>query len=363
MKRCIGCAIPNTRPDTAFIGNVCSACVNYGKRVDVDWAERKRELISLLDRHNGSCLVPSSAGKDSHAQALFLKSLGADVTAVTARTCYLTPLGRANIENLARHVKTVEVVPNLTVRAKLNRLGMELVGDASWPQHASIWAIPFRAAVDLNIPLMFFGENSQDAYGGPIGSETAKQMTRRWTSEFGGMGGLRAADFVGMEGITERDMRDYALPSDTDIGRIGVEAHFLGAYQPWSSRGNAEVAIAHGMQTMLPCEANWWDFENLDCLMTQIHDAQMYRKYGYGRGAAQISVDIRDGIVSRDEAMEWIRKHDGLLTDKYLGLEIGALLDHLGMTRKRLIELLDQFTNWELFSHVENDRPILKDAG
>jgi hypothetical protein len=142
-------------------------------------------------------LVPSSGGKDSTYQVLTLLELGADVTVVTARTCHLTAIGRANIDNLARYARTIEVVPNMTVRAKLNRLGLELVGDISWPEHAAIFSTPFRVAVETGHTLLMYGENPQDQYGGPLGTEEARTMTRRWVTEFGGFLGLRPSDFVG----------------------------------------------------------------------------------------------------------------------------------------------------------------------
>ena len=75
-----------------------------------------------------------------------MQALGAEVTVVTARTCHLTEIGRQNIDNLARYARTIEVTPNMTVRAKLNRLGLELVGDISWPEHAAIFSTPFSVA-------------------------------------------------------------------------------------------------------------------------------------------------------------------------------------------------------------------------
>ena len=361
LLRCSRCVMPNTRPDVPFFDGVCGACLNHGKRPAIDWGARHAELFALLDRHDGRVIVPSSGGKDSSYIALRLKELGAEVTAVTATTCYLTPIGRSNLDNLARHVKTVEVTPRKDVRAKLNKMGLELVGDASWPQHASIWAIPFRHAVDSRIPLLMWGENSQCQYGGPVGSDEARQMTRRWCSEFGGLNGLRAADFVDMHGITEADMRDYQLPSDAELSAAGVEGHFLGAYELWDSRRNARVAIEHGMRAELPCDANWWEFENLDCFMTAWHDVGMYRKFGYGRGCAQISIDVRDGLISRDEAMQWVKEHDGLFPEEYAGVTTREGLDRIGMTRDELMRILDKFTDWSLFSGVVNDRPLLKE--
>jgi hypothetical protein len=216
-------------------------------------------------------------------------------------------------------------------------------------------------AVALQTPLIMWGENSQDAYGGPAGSESAKQMTRRWCAEFGGLNGMRASDFVGLDGIREEDMADYQLPTDAQMVAVGVEGHFLGAYEQWSSRRNAQVALENGMQTMLPCPANWWSFENLDCFATAWHDAGMYRKFGFGRGCCQISVDVRDGRIDRADALEWVRHHDGLFPESYCGVTLGEALGAIGMTRHRLMELMDRFTNWALFDRVEAGRPILKE--
>lgn len=356
LVRCSKCVMPNTRPDTPFVDGVCQACINYANRPSIDWEARKGMLTALLDRHDGRVIVPSSGGKDSTYIALTLKAMGADVTAVTATTCHLTALGRANIDNLAKHVRTIEVTPNMTVRAKLNRLGLEMVGDISWPEHASIFSVPFRMAKALGINLLMYGENPQDCYGGPQGSEQAMQMTRRWTSEYGGFLGLRPADFVGVDGITGRDMADYEFPAD--IG--GVEAHFLGAYQEWDSRRNAEMAISAGMQLELPCVSNWWSWENLDNAQTGLHDYFGWLKYGYGRGCAQISVDVRAGRIDRESALQWVEVHDGdpgypfvavgskyhyALPYPYAGVRIGDVLSRIEMTREKLDACIERFTN------------------
>lgn len=362
--RCKTCVMPNTRPDTAWVDGECSACISYRRRPEIDWDARKRELVALLDRHDGRCIVPSSAGKDSHYQVLTLLEMGADVTVVTASTCHLTALGRANIDNLARYARTIEVSPNKKVRAKLNRLGLELVGDISHPEHMAIFSTPMRMALSLGIPLIFYGENPQDQYGGPMGSAEAKQMTRRWVSEFGGLLGLRPDDFVGMEGITERDMEDYRPARD--VTRDGwIEAHFLGQYIPWDSHRNAEVAIASGMRGFVPLGANkperppwvlnWWKYENLDNAQTGLHDFFMLKKFGFSRGCQQISTDVRAGRISRRKALNWVERHEAVghgadFFDyhQYLGVPLGEVLDRIEMTPSRFAELLDQFTNREL---------------
>ena len=353
MIRCKECVMPLTRPDTPHTAGVCQACLNFKARPEVDWHQRGIQLAELLDRFHGECIVPSSGGKDSTYQAIKLKEMGAHVTAVTARTCHLTPIGRANIDNLARHVRTIEVVPNMTVRAKLNRLGLEMVGDISWPEHVAIFTIPFNVASTMRCPLVFFGENPQDQYGGPVGSEQAQQMSVRWRSEFGGFLGLRPDDVVGQLGITTKDMEDYRIANTESH----VEAHFLGAYLPWDSHHNAEVAMQAGMQlyrdkngrAVPPTDANLWPAENLDNAQTGLHDFMMYRKYGYGRGCAQASVDVRSGMGTREQAIVWVEKYDGKFPASYAGIHVTETLNRIGLSIDEFWEICDRFTDWNIF--------------
>jgi len=363
MNRCKICVMPDTRPDTPFTSNgVCSACISHGVRDGIDWTARRRELEALLETgKNGTgydCVVASSGGKDSHFIALTLLQLGARPLIVTATTCHLTGLGRANIDNLARYATTIEVTANRQTRAKLNLAGLNLVGDISWPEHASIFTVPFRIAGSLGIPLIFYGECPQEAYGGPAGTETAKRMDGRWVSEFGGFLGLRATDLVGESGLDKRDLEDYRLPRPEIMDR--TSAYFLGQFIRWDSHENAAKACAFGFKFARPSRANLWAWENLDNAQTGLHDHMMYRKYGYGRLCAQASVDIRFGRITRGLALHSVLRLDGLFPDVYAGVPIEDVIAPLGLTMDELDKIMNNFTNWDLFRGVYWRRPLLK---
>ena len=373
MNRCKICVIPDTRPDTHFEDGICSACRSYAKRTEIDWALRHQELLNLLERHKGKrefdCIVPSSGGKDSHYQVLTMIELGVKPLVVTATTCQLTPIGRKNIDNLARYATTIEVSPNKTVRAKLNRLGLEMVGDISWPEHVSIFTTPFNIASRMGIPLIFYGESPQNQYGGPPGSEEAKIMTRRWVSEFGGFLGLRPSDLIGQLGLTERDMQDYMIsPSrhkTVELFGEDIEAHFLGQYLGWDSDENARLAAAHGMEQKAPMPGQW-EAENLDNAQTGLHDHMMYRKYGYGRLCAQLSVDVRKGKITREHALESVIYNDGMFPFEYAGVHYTEVLKQIEISDHHLMDIIDKYTDWSLFTgkpDFYSRRPNLKDAG
>ena len=175
LRYCINCLLPETKPDLSFDSKgVCSACTAFTNRKNIDWESRKKEFFEIIDRfkHNNprgwDCIVPVSGGKDSTAQVLKMLELGLNPLAVNSRTCDLSILGKENLENIMNlGVDCIEFSPKQNIRKKLNKFCLERVGDISWPEHLGIFTIPVKAAVMFNVPLIIWGENSQQEYGGP----------------------------------------------------------------------------------------------------------------------------------------------------------------------------------------------------
>lgn len=360
LLRCAKCVMPNTRPDTPFVDGVCAACISYSKRPEIDWDGRKRELVALLDRHGGKCMVPSSGGKDSHWQALTLKALGADVTVLTATTDHLSDIGKRNIENLARHCDTIEVTPNQMVRRKIAKIGLQTVGDISFGEHMAIWAIPHRMAIKLNTPLIFYGESPQNEMGGPLGTEQEIRMTRRWVAEFGGFLGLRATDLVGQDGITERDIQPYLQPTDEEMA--GITTYFLGQFLPWDGLRNAEVARDHGFEWWhTDVEASIGGYESLDNHQTGIHEWVKFLKFGYMRPTDIASLAIRRGRMTRDEALVKIKGRE-VFPETYLGKSYGEILGRIGVSVGEFEAVCGAFANTEIHGTLVDAVRCLQNA-
>jgi hypothetical protein len=56
------------------------------------------------------------------------------------------------------------------------------------------------------------------------------------------------------------------------------------------------------------------------------------------------------GRISRENAMEWVVRHDGQFPEHYAGVKITEVLDRVGVDRDHLNSILDQYTNWDLFN-------------
>ena len=354
MKHCNRCVLPDTKPDLQIDADgVCSACRNYEGRKEINYAARLIELKAILEKYrskNGwryDCIVPSSGGKDSTYQALKMKELGMNPLVVTATTDHLTDLGRHNLENLKlQGVDTIEVTPNPVIRRRINRFALETVGDISWPEHVLIFTIPVRLAVQMRIPLIIWGENSQHEYGGPAAAAQSNVLNRRWLEEFGGLNGLRVSDVQEILDIDPKEMLQYTYPSDEELSEVGVTGLFLGHYIPWSGRENAEFAKRHGWETYDKLvEGSIVDYENLDNAQTGIHDYFKWLKFGFGRASDLISMAIRRGTMSREQGIKLVQERDGQYPETYLGIPLSHVLSEIGVTRQYFDCICEKFRN------------------
>lgn len=375
---CRNCLLPSTKPDLTFDENqVCSACTRYENRPSIDWDLRLAELkqlISSVDKTGQwDCVVPVSGGKDSTYQALIARELGLNPLLVTSNTCDLTNIGRANIDNLiSLGFDHIHVSPRKDVRRKLNLFGLEHVGDISWPEHVAMFTIPVRVAVNFKIPLIIWGENSQDEYGaGTDSASKSRILDRQWLEEYGGMNGLRVSDVVSMLDLKLDEVQPYIYPDAEEIKAVGIRSIFLGSFVPWDGLSNSLIAKAYGLQTYSGLvEGSVVDYENLDNHQNGIHDYFKYLKFGFSRASDILSILVRRKVISRKLALDLVAKHERkCFPANHLGKTLMEILDPLSLTEEKFIELCDLHTNPDLFKtnsdgsfvKYEDGTPIMRD--
>lgn len=343
--RCRRCLYPNTKPDLWFSNDViCSACIAFDRRKDIDWAARERQFLKLVHANRGSThdvIVACSGGKDSTYQIVKCLELGLRPLAVTATTDHLSGLGRKNLDNVSRLCDHIEVTPNKEVRKRIARFALQEVGDISWCEHHLIWSIPAREAINRDIPIVLYGECPQNEYGaGPAGSETAERLTEPWVHEFGGLLGLRLDDVSDILGLSPNDLALYRHPGD------GAMAVWMGSYFPWNGYENFLTAQKHGFTPYEgDVEGSLFGYENLDNYQTGLHDRLRWLKFGYTRADDIASNHIRRGYMTRDYAANAAFEARRDWTETYLGKPYKNILDNIGMTLAEFDKVCNRFTN------------------
>jgi len=142
---------------------------------------------------------------------------------------------------------------------------------------------------------------------------------------------------------------------------VGVTGIFLGYYLPWDGYSNALLAQAHGFTTYhTTIEGSVVNYENLDNHQTGIHDYFKFLKFGFGRATDIACLHARRGRITRTDAIELVKKHDGKFPWTYLGKPLQEILEPLELSVDEFIQICDQFTNKKLFVKDANGR-LVKD--
>lgn len=354
LTYCKRCLYPDTKPDIWFNEEgICSACVAFDAREKIDWVQREKEFREICDqlirdKYQYHCVIPVSGGKDSHAQVIRALEYGLNPLAVSAITDFLTPIGRHNLDNIrSLGVDLVEFNLNSKIRRNINAYTLREVGDISWAEHVTIFTIPVRAAILFGIPLILWGENPQNEYGGPQQAQSARKLDNRWLQEFGGLNGLRVTDLIDQKIATASELHMYTYP---DLSQKTTSGIFLGHFFPWDGAENARIAVKHGFREWYgPVEGTGYSYENLDNYQTGIHDYFKYIKFGFGRCTDIASNHIRRKNITRAEGIEMVLLYDGRYPNSYLGKEIEEILEPIGVSIREFIDIVNKFANRDLF--------------
>ena len=315
MRYCARCVLPDTRPNLVLDAEgICGACRAHEARAAIDWAARAREFREIARgarrRATGyDCLVPVSGGKDSTWQVVTCLEHGLRPLAVTWRPPARTPLGQRNLENLVRlGVDHIDYTINPAVEARFARAAFRRLGDPAIPMHLALFAIPLAIAVRFRIPLVVWGENSAVEYGTADGAGVGLALDAEWVRRFGVTHGTTWRDWVGAEGLAERDLIAYRAPGDAEMRAAGSRAVFLGHFFPWDPAETYRVAREHGFQADAGGpRTGHYDFADVDDELISVHHWLKWHKFGFTRTYDNLSLEIRNGRLSREEAIAAIR--------------------------------------------------------
>lgn len=368
IRYCSKCVFPETKPDLFFNDEgVCSACQAANEKdEDIDWNEREKSFQEIINTYRKGeneigydCLIPVSGGKDSTYQCYMAKKYGLNPLAVCFETTYVTDVGTHNIDNITKMgIDLIHFKKNHEVYRKMTVSSFKRIGDEMWPNHIGIFTIPVMVAVKFNIPLIIWGENPQQEYGGPMEATRVPVLTRGWLEEFGGLLGNRIQDMVGVDGITAKELTPYFYPSDEDIIRVGIRGIFLGHYFFWDARKQLDLILKETdfkVKEDGPIEGTYTNYENLDERLVGLHDYLKFVKYGFGRATDHACIDVRNKRIDRKKAIELVREYDG----RYPHFAVKSFIEYSGMTKTEIDEVIDSFTNPMLFKQ-DDDGGLLR---
>jgi len=380
VKFCTKCVMSNQRPWSAtefkhtrdvkknglVIGEdgICDAC-KYAeiKDTQVDWVQREKELICLLDKYRRNdgyydVLVPGSGGKDSIMAAYLLKyKYGMHPLTVTWPPHMYTEIGWKNFRNWidVGGFDNVTFNPNGKIHRLLTRLAVENLFHPFQPFILGQNFLAPKMALKFGIKLVFYGENEAE-YGNPLADNFKASRNvqyysfdkKKLSSVY--LGGVSVDKLINEYGLSLNDLDPYLPPDYDDLIKAEVDVSYLGYYIKWIPQEAYYYAVEHANFEPNPerTEGTYTKYNSIDDKIDGFHYWTAFIKFGLGRASSEVCKEIRTRHITREEGVALVRRFDGEFPRKYFK----EVLEYLDMSEGRFFELADKFRSPHLWEKI-----------
>lgn len=354
---CKHCLNMSTRPRITFDERGwCNACQWMEEKRTIDWQMREQELHKILDTFRSQkggfdCLVPVSGGKDGSYVSYQLKhKYHINPLTVTVTPALSLDLGTQNLRNFINSgYNHIQIDPDPEAMRILNRLGFIEKGFPYYGWLVAIQAAVVRLAVNLNIPLIFYGEDGEVEYGGSTESKYRAMYDINYMKRIYLEGGYEKV--LRGSGLTDAQLYFFSFPSDDELSGKQLYITHMSYFESWDPYRNYLVAKEHcGLQEATDSNSGTFtNFAQNDQALYALHTYMMYLKFGFGRATQDAGIEIRRGAMTRDQGVNLVRLYDGQYPEEFIDL----YLDYYQMTKEEFDAVLDTWVNKDLFSKTD----------
>lgn len=317
LQYCVRCCMPETQEGIRFDRfGICKACQSSEQKIHINWVEREKALSNILNEakkkagDNYDCIIPISGGKDSTFQLHVLtKIYNMKPLAVTFSHNWYSETGWYNLQNSLEkfNVDHIMFTPNRDLVNRLAKSSLSAIGDSCWHCHAGVGAFPLQVAVRFNIPLLIWGESIAESSGRASYLNPVHKFDREYFTKVSAK--LRPDQMIN-DTLSAKDLYPFNIPSVEDCERVGVFGIHLGDYIFWDDERQTEFVRDTYDWRETEMEGTYKRYKSAECIMAGMHDFTCYLKRGWGRGTFHASVDVRNGLLTREEGLALAAEHD-----------------------------------------------------
>lgn len=357
---CKKCVISNQRPRIKFDKEgVCNAC-RYAEQKNnvIDWGKREEELWHLLAKYRRDdgrfdVIVPSSGGKDSVFVAHQLKyKYNMNPLTVTWAPHIYTDIGWKNFQaQIHAGLPNVLGTPDGKVHRRLTKDSLIEMGEPFQPFIYGQVSFPLQMALAYDVPLIMDGENGEMEYGGDDSSNqkgfSIEDEIKYWFSNF-------PIEYWLEKGYTKKELAYYFPPKIDQVIDAKINRQFFSYYHKWDPQENYYYAVENTGFKANPdgrSEGTYSKYASLDDRVDGFHYYLMYAKFGICRATSDAAHEVREGHLTREEAVQLVRKYDGEFPNKHFQ----EFLEYCNITEEFFWEVMDKWRAEHLWEKVDGE--------
>jgi len=340
----------NIKQRASIDDGICGACKYFETKKKINWAEREKELIEILNKHRRKdgtydVLIPGSGGKDSIYLSHILKyKYKMNPLTVTWAPHIYTDIGWHNFQAWQKMGFNNELhTPNPLIHRKLTKLAFVNILHPFQPFVLGQANLAPKLALEKKINLIIYG----DAYfekgvGGNLYSISGhvNKALFHTNSEDLYFGGIHITELEKYK-ITKNDIYPY-MPiknKEREIEKLTVLN--LPYYLNYNPQSNFYYASENSDFKVNPyrSEGTYTKYASLDDKLDNLHFYTWFIKTGRGRTTEDAALEVRNGIITRKEAVALIKKYDGEFPNRYFR----EILEYLDLSEENFHKIIDSF--------------------
>ena len=355
---CTRCCMPETEEGVSFdeLG-ICTACQSSEQKMHIDWSKREKQLRQILceakekSAHKPyDCILPISGGKDSFFQAHVLtKVYGMRPLAVTFSHNWYSETGFYNLQRCLEvfELDHIMFTPNRSLVNRIAKKSLDMIGDTCWSCHAGVGAFPLHIACKFDIPLLIYGESIAEDSGRASYFDPVRKYDREYFTKVSAK--VEPKDMV-CEYLSQNELYPFEVPSAAECEEKQVFGIHLGDFIFWDEERQTEFVRDEYGWKETEMEGAFKGYKSAECVMAGMHDFTCYLKRGYGRGTHQASVDVRKGLLTREEGF--------ILAESCDPVRPESLDYYLSITGMSEEEFYTKMKGWQMDSIKDVNLPI-----
>ena len=205
--------------------------------------------------------------------------------------------------------------------------------------------------------MVIYGENSAFEYGDKSEEDTGFKINRDWMKTYGVSFGTTADDWISSS-LTKSELTPYYGPNDKELAKSNILGIFLGYYFNWDPMESKRIAMENGFKNHPSGPiTGLYDFADIDDIFISIHHWVKWYKFGFSRLFDNLSLEIRNNRITRDEAIEIIKKTGNITPKK----EINEFANFCSIDVSEIYKIAESFRNLAIWEKDKNNNWIIPD--
>ena len=357
----------NEKKETIYFNDkgICGACEYYENKEKIDWISKERELKDILDRHrskngNYDVLVPGSGGKDSIFTSFLLK----EKYNMNPLTCTWSPgeytdIGWHNYKSwINSGFDNILFTPNKKIHGLLTRISFENLLHPFQSFVLGQNSFPLKIAIQNKIKLVIYGDGIEERATGKVNNENLNKNLKLYNFHFKEkedqifLGGVELQELISKYKLRKSDLQPFLPISEELVLENNLEVLPITKFINYNPQDNFYFAKQNSNFQVNPdgrSEGTYTKYSSLDDKFDGFHYYTWYVKTGRGRATEDAAIEVRNKIISRDEAVSLVKKYDGEFPKKYFK----NFLNHTNLSEKKFFEIIDKFRPPHLWKKVK----------